>query len=348
MWKRGIQMSILVITVGCGGPPAWEAENPVLPLPEVPLGAEIDLMALPNPPTPERVRLGRWLFYDTRLSADDSVACATCHQPEFAFSEPTAVSTGIAGQRGTRKAPSFVNQADTLYPHFFWDGRAGSLEEQALGPIANPIEMGNTPAGMVEKLAAIPGYVPYFTQAFGTSEITAERVAEAIVSYERTRMSGNSPWDRWRYNRDESAVSDAVKRGHELFFGRAGCRPCHAGNNFTDSNFHNLGVGWDAGTGQFDDDGRFAVTGDAADRGRFKTPALREVSLHPPYMHNGSMGTLRDVIEHYNRGGVANPNLDVRVEPLGLSEQEIEDLVAFLEALEGEGYQDTPPTVFPR
>lgn len=338
----------MLLVAGCSAQPAWEAENPVLSLPEAPLGAEIDLAALPDPPTPERVRLGRWLFYDTRLSADDSVACATCHQPEYAFSEPTPVSTGIAGQRGNRKAPSFINQADTLYPHFFWDGRAASLEEQALGPIANPIEMGTTPEAMAEKLSAIPGYAPYFEQAFGTEGITAERVATAIVSYERTRMSGNSPWDRWRYDRDEAAVSDAVKQGHELFFGKAGCRPCHAGNNFTDSNFHNLGVGWNSETMRFDDDGRFTVTQDPADVGRFKTPALREVTRHPPYMHNGSVATLREAVEHYNRGGVPNPNLDVRVAPLGLSEQEVEALLAFLESLEGEGYLDTPPRAFPQ
>lgn len=338
----------MLLVAGCSAQPAWEAENPVLSLPEAPLGAEIDLAALPDPPTPERVRLGRWLFYDTRLSADDSVACATCHQPEYAFSEPTPVSTGIAGQRGNRKAPSFINQADTLYPHFFWDGRAASLEEQALGPIANPIEMGTTPEAMAEKLSAIPGYAPYFEQAFGTEGITAERVATAIVSYERTRMSGNSPWDRWRYDRDEAAVSDAVKQGHELFFGKAGCRPCHAGNNFTDSNFHNLGVGWNSETMRFDDDGRFTVTQDPADVGQFKTPALREVTRHPPYMHNGSVATLREAVEHYNRGGVPNPNLDVRVAPLGLSEQEVEALLAFLESLEGEGYLDTPPRAFPQ
>jgi cytochrome c peroxidase len=338
----------VLLVAGCSAQPAWEAENPVLSLPEAPLGAEIDLAALPDPPTPERVRLGRWLFYDTRLSADDSVACATCHQPEYAFSEPTPVSTGIAGQRGNRKAPSFINQADTLYPHFFWDGRAASLEEQALGPIANPIEMGTTPEAMAEKLSAIPAYAPYFEQAFGTEGITAERVATAIVSYERTRMSGNSPWDRWRYDRDEAAVSDAVKQGHELFFGKAGCRPCHAGNNFTDSNFHNLGVGWNSETMRFDDDGRFTVTQDPADVGRFKTPALREVTRHPPYMHNGSVATLREAVEHYNRGGVPNPNLDVRVAPLGLSEQEVEALLAFLESLEGEGYLDTPPRAFPQ
>ena len=152
--------------------PPWEAANPIRPLPEAPLGPDVNLAALPDPPTPARVRLGRWLFYDTRLSADGTVACATCHQPEHAFSQPTAVSTGVGGQKGRRKAPSFVNDAVSLYPHFFWDGRADSLEEQALGPMENPIEMGNTHEQMIETLIGIPGYRPYFAEAFGSDEIT--------------------------------------------------------------------------------------------------------------------------------------------------------------------------------
>ena len=339
--------AIGVASAACAVEPAWEAANPVVPLPVPPLGSEIDLAALPDPPTPERVRLGRWLFYDTRLSADDTVACATCHRPEHAFSEPTPVSTGIGGQTGTRKAPSIVNQAQTLFPHFFWDGRAASLAEQALGPIANPIEMGHQPAALVAKLSAIEGYAPYFEEAFGSPGVTGERIARALVSYEQTRMSGNSPWDRWRYERDEAAVPDAVRRGHDLFFGKAGCRPCHAGNHFTDSRFHNLGIGWDEEERTLADEGRAAVTGDPGDRGRFKTPSLREVTKHPPYMHDGSLATLREVVAHYNRGGIPNPNLDVRIEPLGLTDAEIDALVAFLGALEGEGYLDTAPVAFP-
>jgi len=338
------------VAVGCGpsGPPPWEADNPVVPLPPVPLGAEIDLTALSEPPTPDRVRLGRWLFYDTRLSADDTVACATCHRPEHAFSEPTPVSTGIRGQKGKRKAPSLVNQADALLPHFFWDGRAGSLEDQALGPIANPIEMGNTPAVLVEKLSKIEGYKPYFKAVFGTEDITGERVAKAIVAYEQTRMSGNSPWDKWRYNRDESAVSAQAKAGHELFFGKAKCRECHAGNNFTDTKFHNLGVGWDPATKQFSDEGRVVVSKNATDRGAFKTPTLRDLKKHPPYMHDGSVATIRETVELYNRGGEKNPFLDIKIEPLRLTDAEVDAIVAFLESLEGEGYEDTAPKTFPQ
>jgi cytochrome c peroxidase len=320
-----------------------------------PLGTEIDLAALPDPPTPARVRLGRWLFYDTRLSGDGTVACATCHRPEHAFSEPTPVSTGIRGQKGGRKAPTFINQAVTLYPHFFWDGRAGSLEDQALGPIANPIEMGSTHAGMVDTITRVSAYAPYFQEAFGTPEVTKERIAKAIADYERTRMSGNSPWDRWRYNRDAAAVSEAVKQGHEIFSGKANCGQCHLGNNFTDSQFHNIGVGWDAATQSFKDEGRWTATRTLppaqrrdTDRGAFKTPTLREITKHGPYMHDGSMATLREVVEFYNRGGNKNPWLDPKIKPLELTDAEIDALVALLGALEGEGYQDTPPTSFPQ
>ena len=155
----------------------WEAANPVKPLPKPPLGIDSSFDELKEPPTPERVRLGRWLFFDKRLSADGTISCATCHRPENAFSEPTPVSTGIRGQKGNRKSPSFVNQAWTIYPHFFWDGRAGSLEEQALGPIENPIEMGNSHQNMIATLKGMKGYGNYFKEAFGSPEITKERVA---------------------------------------------------------------------------------------------------------------------------------------------------------------------------
>lgn len=347
---------IVAVATGCArSAPPWEADNPLKPLPAGPLGSEIDLAALPEPPTPETVRLGRWLFYDTRLSADGTVACATCHRPEHAFSEPTPVSTGIRGQKGTRKAPPVINQAAALYPRFFWDGRAGSLEEQVLGPIANPIEMGGSHDTMVATISAVDGYAPYFREAFGTPEITKERVAKAIADYERTRMSGNSPWDRWRQNRDERAVSDEVKQGHELFFGKADCNQCHLGNSFTDSQFHNLGVGWDPEAKTFRDWGRWEFSKDKveqqfgdADRGAFKTPTLREVTRRAPYMHDGSMATLREVVEFYNKGGEQNPWLDPKMKPLKLTEAEIDAIVAFLKALEGEGYQDTPPKAFPQ
>jgi cytochrome c peroxidase len=329
--------------------PAWERENPLRPLRDAPLGIDGKLSDLPNPPTPQTVRLGRWLFYDKRVSADGSISCATCHRPENAFSEDTPVSTGIRGQKGGRKSPSFVNLAWTLYPHFFWDGRAASLEEQALGPIANPLEMGNTHDAMVQTLGKVRPYAKYFAEAFGDEAITKDRVARAIADYERTRMSGNSAWDRWQKKRDARAVSEQVKKGHELFFfGKASCNQCHLGQNFTDNSFHNLGVGFEPATGRFKDEGRYVVSKEDKDRGAFKTPTLRDVSKHPPYMHDGSHKTLREVVEYYNRGGEKNPQLDGKMKPLNLTAEEVDALVAFMEALNGEGYQDTPPTSFPR
>jgi cytochrome c peroxidase len=328
--------------------PPWERDNPVRPLPREPLGIDRKLSELPEPPTPERVRFGRWLFYDTRLSGDGTLSCATCHRPEHAFSETTPVSAGIHGQKGTRKAPSFVNEAWTIFPNFFWDGRASSLEEQALGPIANPIEMGSTHDTMVSTLGKVQAYSKYFREAFGDGQITKERVAKAIADYERTRMSGNSPWDRWQRRKDNDAVSDKVKQGHELFFNKAACNQCHLGQNFTDSSFHNLGVGYDQASGKFKDEGRALVTKKDDDRGAFKTPTLRDVAKHAPYMHDGSEKTLRDVVEFYNRGGNRNPHLDGKIHPLSLSSTEVDALVAFLEALNGEGYQDQAPKSFPQ
>ena len=347
---RGVILGAMLILTACVSQqtPPWETANPIVPIPEPPLGIEQTFADLAEPPTPERVRLGRWLFYDTRLSADNTISCATCHIPENAFSEPTPVSTGIDGQKGSRKSPSFINQAWTLYPHFFWDGRAASLEEQALGPVENPIEMGNTHVAMISTLQGIDGYAPYFEECFGTPEITTERVAKALADYERTRMSGNSPWDQWKRGKDETAVSDLVKQGDDLFFNKALCSQCHFGQNFTDSRFHNLGVGWNQETETFADEGRFVVSEDSVDIGAFKTPTVREITKRAPYMHDGSIATLREVMVHYNKGGAANPYLSPMIDELDLTDEEIDAVVAFMEALDGEGYQDTAPTAFPQ
>lgn len=344
--RRAACLFALVLLPGCGGG-ALEEANPVLPLPTPPLGVSGTFAELSPPPTPERVRLGRWLFYDRRLSADGTVSCGTCHRPEYAFSEPTAHSSGILNQPGTRKSPTFVNAAWPVAPVFFWDGRAGSLEEQALGPVENPVEMGSTHAAMVATLRGIQGYRSYFRRAFGSPEITRERVAHAIADYERTRMSGNSPWDRWQAG-EESAVSAQVRIGHWLFHARAACARCHLGENFSDSQFHNLGIGWDPATQAFKDPGRARISGRPEDSGAFKTPTLRDVAKHPPYMHDGSVATLKEVVQLYNQGGHANPWLDPKMAPLDLSEEQVDALVAFMEALSGEGYADAPPSLFPR
>ncbi len=328
-------------------PTAWEKENPVKPLPTPPLGILTTYAELKEPPTPERVRLGRWLFYDKRLSADQTISCATCHRPENAFSEPTPVSTGIRGQKGGRKSPSFINQAWTLYPHFFWDGRADSLEAQALGPVANPIEMGASHEAMVQMVSGAGGYKKYFKEAFGSEEVTKEKIAKAIADYERTRLSGNSAWDKWKAG-DEKAVSADVKKGDELFFGKAQCNQCHLNQNFTDSSFHNLGVGYDPAKKKFADNGRADFTKKTEDQGAFKTPGLRDITKHAPYMHDGSQKTLEEVVAHYNKGGTKNPNLSPKISKLKLSKKEVSQLVAMMKSLDGEGYQDTAPTAFPQ
>ncbi len=333
--------------------PEWEAENPVRPLPEPPLGAAGELADLPFRVTPEKVRLGRWLFYDPRLSSDGTVSCASCHDPRAGFSENHPSSTGVGGKQGDRKAPPILNSAFPIYPVWFWDGRASSLPEQAKGPIVNPVEMGMTHAGVEAAVRAIPGYPRYFAEAFGDPRIDLDRVAEAIAAYEATRLSGNSAYDRWDAG-DPTALDERQRQGWRLFFGKAACNQCHLGPNLTDSRFHNLGVGFrppppgaDPRTG-FADPGRARVTGKVEDTGAFKTPTLRDVSRRAPYMHDGSVATLREVVELYDRGGVPNPWLSPEVKPLGLSAADREALVAFLLSLDGEGFADVAPRVFPR
>jgi cytochrome c peroxidase len=324
-----------------------EAANPVRPLPTPPLGVD-GLDDLPSPPAPERVRLGRWLFYDTRLSADGTVSCATCHVPDRAFSSGTRVALGTGGHALLRKPPSLINAAHAFVPNRFgWDGRAASLEEQSLLPVTNPAEMGSTMSRMVSTLSGIAGYAPYFQRAFGNRAITPDRVASALADYQRTRMSGNSAWDRWQRG-DAGALSPSARRGWDLFTGDAKCSRCHYGPNFTDGAFHNLGVGWDAASERYADEGRAAVTGRPGDRAAFKTPTLRDVARHPPYMHDGSLQTLRDIILFYERGGVRNPHLDTQIRPFDISPGDVEALVDFLGALNGEGFMDQAPTAFPQ
>lgn len=360
-----MRMLVLALALAAAGsvaraeaPSAWEAESPVAPLPSVPLGVNGDLSELPYKPTPEKVRLGRWLFYDRRLSKDSTVSCASCHVPEHAFGELTPHSTGVGGKTGTRKAPSFVNAAFSIFPVFFADGRAVSLQEQAKGPMANPLEMANDYPTVVMTVAGLAGYRKAFREAYGDDKIDIERIADAITCYEATRMSGDSAYDRFEAG-DENALTAQQKQGRELFLGKANCASCHiTGANFSDAQFHNVGVGFDrkkssskrgaAARASFTDLGRYAVTKNDADVGAFKTPTLREVSLHPPYMHDGSLATLKDVVLHYDKGGVRNRWLDPTVIKLGLAPAEVDTLVAFLESLQGKGYQDVPPKSFPQ
>ncbi len=339
-------------------PPAvWETENPVVPLPRPPLGVQADFGKLKVAVTPEKVRLGRWLFFDKRISVDGSVSCATCHRPESAFSEPTPHSTGVAGKVGGRKSPTFINGAWPLFDVYFWDGRATSLSEQAKGPMANPIEMGGTHEGVAKAIAGVPGYRRIFRAVYGDDRVDIDRIADAIAAYEATRMSGNSRFDRFDAG-DAAALDEKEKLGRDLFHGKAECNQCHLGWNLTDSQFHNLGIGWAGKPGKpgkagkankegFADPGRAKVSNKDEDTGAFKTPTLREVTKHAPYMHDGSLATLRDVVQHYNKGGNPNPWLSPKIKKLKLSPAEIDALVAFMTALDGEGYQDTPPKSFP-
>jgi cytochrome c peroxidase len=213
--------------------------------------------------------------------------------------------------------------------------------------------MGNTHAGVVATVAGLGGYRPYFAEAFGDPRVDIDRIAEAISAYEATRLSGNSRVDRFDAD-DESALTTRERRGRDLFFGRAQCNQCHLGPNYTDGKFHNLGVGWrEPAPGQppetgFADLGRYRVTRDPRDIGAFKTPTLRDCTKRAPYMHDGSVATLREAVALYWRGGVENPWLSERMDTVGFGRGEIDDLVAFLEALDGEGYQDVPPAAFPR
>ena len=312
---------------------------------ELPLGLQADAVYIPesNPLSSEKIALGRLLYFEKRLSKNNSMSCATCHHPYHGFAEPSATSEGVGGTFGKRNAPTVINRL--FSKEQFWDGRAADLEEQAHGPLTNPIEMAMPSHDeVVARLKAVPGYGPVFEKAFGTPEVTMERVAQAIASYERTVVSGNSPYDRFLAG-DKDALSPSAVRGLALFNGKANCQTCHAGFNFTDESYHNLGVGMG---GSDPDLGRYTVTKAESEKGAFKTPTLRNVAQTPPYMHDGSEATLRAVVDFYNRGGRPNPNLAKEIKPLGLTPQEATDLVAFMEALTADVPELAPPTEFPR
>ena len=311
--------------------------------PKVPLGLPAFQWPKDNKYSAAKAELGRVLYFDKRLSADESVSCATCHAPEHAYTDGASVSTGIKSQKGGRSAPTVINRAYSLAQ--FWDGRAATLEDQAKGPIANPIEMGMTHDNVVERLRGIAGYLPMFAKAFGSEEITIDRMAMAIATYERTLLSGNAPYDRYKRG-EKSAMTASQVRGMDVFFNKAKCDRCHEGANFTLNAYSNLGVGSDKAD---PDVGRYAVTKDPRDWGVFKTPTLREIEHTAPYMHDGSLKTLEEVVDLYDKGGIPNRNLDANLRKLNLTAQEKQDLVAFLKALSGEGWQQLkPPATFPQ
>ncbi len=300
--------------------------KPPLGLPAVPVPAD-------NPLTRQKVELGRDLYFDPRLSIDGSVSCASCHSPGLGWSNGLPVAVGFMGQKGGRSAPVIYNTAyeDLL----FWDGRANSLENQAAGPIENPIEMGHGEGNLpkvAKRLNAIPSYRALFEKAF-KEPATPKNITQAIASYERTILSGNAPIDRYQAG-DKSALSAQAQRGFEVFKGKANCTTCHVGFNFADGDFHNLGVGMSKPK---PDLGRYDQTKKDEDKGKFRTMTIREITESGPYMHDGSIATLEEVVEFYDKGGEKNANLDKQVVPLNLTKEEKAELAAFLkEGFKGE------------
>jgi cytochrome c peroxidase len=336
-----------------------------LGLPPVPTPAD-------NPQTPEKIALGEKLFHDTRFSSTSQVSCATCHEPGRAFTDsPLKTSRGIRGLTGTRNSPTVFNAA--YAPALFWDGRSPSLEDQALHPFLNPVEMGlPSHDPILAVVRSDPEYARSFQQVFGkTGEtIGIKEVTQAIASFERTVLAGDLPFDRWYFRGEQSALGPIAVRGFQVFTGQGRCVSCHVIEQnqalFTDQRFHNIGVGINALqaevprlAGQFleakakgaqldlavltdpnsSELGRFAVTNQFDELGAFKTPTLRNIALTAPYMHDGSLKTLAEVIEHYNNGGAVdskvkvNPYLSGGIRPLNLSPGQKADLAAFMETL---------------
>lgn len=348
----------------------------------LPVGISPQLYALAVPqghePTAQLAALGEKLFKDKRLSIDDTVACETCHDPTKGFTDHrgnSATSAGIQDQHGQRNAPTVLNAM--FQSSQFWDGRAPRLEDQAKLPILNPVEMGQkSPADVVAKVAKIPEYSDAFKSLFG-HDVTYDDIAAAIAAFERTQYSANSPFDRFLAG-DPKAISESAQRGWALFQGKGRCSSCHAFNAvsplFSDQKFHNIGIAAHkqnfkelarkalailntGDTKQIDELalqtsyselGRFLVTKNAADIGAFKSETLRNIGITGPYMHDGSLATLWDVMDHYNKGGVANPYLDGGMQRLALSEAEIDDLVAFLFTLTGDRFADFNKTEMER
>jgi cytochrome c peroxidase len=351
-------LSAAVLAVSPGNAPAAPSDlplgvSPVLWDIAVPAGKE---------PKPEQIALGEKLFNDVRLSVNDKVSCATCHDPKKGFVDHKALPDGVAApkERPVRNSPTVLHAMFNATQ--FWDGRAPSLEEQAKLPILNPIEMGQkSPEDVVAKVRAIPEYKEAFPKVFGR-EATFDDIAAAIAAFERTQFAADAPFDRF-IKGDAKAMDASAQRGWALFNGKARCNSCHAFSPvnplFSDQKFHNIGIAAHktnfidlarraaasvrsgdmkqidelAIQTEFSELGRFLVTKHTNDIGAFKTPNLRDVALTAPYMHDGSLATLWDVMDHYNKGGIPNPNLDGGIQRLGLTEKEIDDVVAFMAAL---------------
>lgn len=356
------------VTAWLANPENHRTLRPVLPM-GLAEGANQIAGLQENPLTRAKIELGRQLYFDTRLSIDNTISCASCHAPDHGYAFDSQFGEGIEKLRGNRNSPVAYNRI--LSSKQFWDGRAESLEDQAVGPIANPIEMGFTHDACVEALNQVPGYVLQFDRLFEDG-LTIDNVGKAIASFERVIVTGPAPWDyqaelnkfeqayaedledeeylreedpelleqyeELRAEAAEHPLSESAKRGSVLFFSQAvGCAQCHAGANFTDELYHNLGVGMEKhaeSTSEFDW-GRYTISERAEHRGAFKTPTLRNVAQSAPYMHDGSQRTLAEVVEWYAKGGHPNPWLSDKVKKFEATKQDKADLVAFMEALTG-------------
>ena len=297
---------------------------------DIPLGLD-NYLPVPedNPLTREKVELGRRLFNEKQLSRDGTVACSTCHDPKRNFTDDKPLAEGVFGRIGARRVPAILNRA--YGTAFFWDGRIPTLEEQVLQPIINDKEMDMTLEEAVARLRKDEEYAAEFDSVFGHA-ITEQDVSHALASYVRTILAGNSRYDRY-LNGEGDALTELERRGLEIFRGKGNCTDCHLGPNLTDEKFRNTGIAWK--DGELADLGRFRFTKRENDRGSFKTPTLRNAASRAPYMHDGSLATLSDVADYYNRGGNRNPWLDRELLPLRLTDAEKEALVAFLQTLTG-------------
>jgi cytochrome c peroxidase len=335
--------SVLIagVMISCLGCRTSGTERPIGAVVEIraPLGLPPVPAPIDNPPTMETITLGRKLFYDTRLSKNDSLSCASCHNPSLGFTDGHRVSNGVDGMAGVRNAPTLLNAAYSSLQ--FWDGRASSLEEQSADPIADPVEMNQTHDVSIAKIRDDQAYKVEFVRAFGPGPITLGRIENSLASFERTLLSGNSPFDRYEFGGDNKALTPGAIRGLAIFTNskKGNCVTCHTINEkyalLTDGKFHNIGVGVN-GEGELIDPGRYDQTKLEADKGAFKTPTLRNVALSAPYMHDGSLRTLKDVVDFYAGGGNSNPHLDKEIKAISLSAQDRADLVEFLESFTGQ------------
>lgn len=280
-----------------------------------------------NPYSSVKAALGKMLFFDPRVSRDQNMNCASCHNPSFGWETPTSKSLGAQAVQLPRHSPTTLNMA-WLEDAYFWDGRATTLEEQAKGPIENPLEMNFTMPELVERLKKVEGYRYWFDKAFPSEGLNSDTILKAIATFERTIISTESPFDKW-VKGDETAISDQAKKGFEIYNGKAKCVACHQGWNFTDNQFHDIGLPDE------EDEGRYIITGDSEDLHAFKTPTLRDITQRAPFMHDGSIEDLDAVVEHYNQGGVKRDSLSPFLTPLNLTQQEKDALVAFMKTLTG-------------